>query len=105
ARAATMRLGGSCPLIVYSSEARGYAPMVFFVLLAIDAYERYLATRAWRVLATFWAAVVLGFLSHLTFVHAYGAILVWAGYEARKRRGALEALAEVASSQSGPLLF
>ena len=98
-------IGCSYPLIVYSSEARGYAPMIFFVLLAIDAYERYLVTRAWPALATFWAAVVLGFLSHLTFVHAYGAILVWTGYEARKRRGDVAALAELAGSQSVPLLF
>ena len=102
---AMMLLGCSYPLIVYSSEARGYAPMIFFVLLAIDAYERYLVTHAWLTLVTFWAAVVLGFLSHLTFVHAYGAILVWSGYEARTRRGVVGALAELAGNQSVPLLF
>jgi hypothetical protein len=105
AMVATILTGCSYPLIVYSSEARGYAPMIFFVLLAIDAYDRYLVTRAWLALATFWAAVVLGFLSHLTFVHAYGAILVWTGHEARKRRGEFGALAELAGSQSVPLLF
>jgi hypothetical protein len=105
AMVAMILLGCSYPLIVYSSEARGYAPMIFFVLLAIHAYERYLVTRAWLALATFWVAVVLGFLSHLTFLHAYGAILVWAGYEARKRRGELGAVAELVGSQSVPLLF
>lgn len=104
--AAMILTGCSYPLIVYSSEARGYAPMIFFVLLAIDAHERYLVTREWLALTTFWVAAILGFLSHLTFVHAYGAILLWAGYEARKRTGDFQhALANVAGTQSLPLLF
>jgi hypothetical protein len=80
ASAAMILVGCSYPLVVYSSEARGYSPMVFFVLLALDSYERHLATRAWFPLATFWTAVILGFLSHLTFAHAYGAMLVWAAF-------------------------
>jgi len=99
---AMILIGCSYPLIVYSSEARGYAAMIFFVLLAIDAYERYLITRAWLPLTTFWAAVILGFLSHLTFVHAYGALLLWAAYEARTRPGDV---ARAAGVHSVPLLF
>jgi hypothetical protein len=95
----------SYPLIVYSSEARGYASMIFFLLLAIDAYERYLVTQAWLALTTFWVAVILGFLSHLTFVHAYGAMLLWAGHEARMRRGESGAVAHIAATHSVPLLF
>jgi len=98
-------IGGSYPLIVYSSEARGYAAMIFFVLLAMDAFERYLVTRGWPALTTFWAAVILGFLSHLTFVHAYGAMLLWAGYEARARRGESGAAAHIVGTQSVPFLF
>ncbi len=97
--------GCSYPLIVYSSEARGYAPMIFFALLAFDAHERYLVRREWFARAAFWVAVILGLLSHLTFVHAYGAMLLWAGYEARKRAGEPGALATVAGTHAVPLLF
>ena len=102
---AMILLGCSYPLIVYSSEARGYAAMIFFVLLALDAYERYLITRAWLALTTFWAAVILGFLSHLTFVHAYGAMLLWAGYEALRPGDERGGVARAAGAHSVPLLF
>jgi hypothetical protein len=95
----------SYPLIVYSSEARGYAAMIFVVLLAMDAYERYLVTRGWLALTTFWAAVMLGFLSHLTFVHAYGAMLLWGAYDARTRPGESGAAAQLAGTHAVPLLF
>ena len=101
---AVILIGCSYPLIVYASEARGYAAMIFFVLLALDAHERYLVTRQWPALTTFWVAVILGFLSHLTFVHAYGALLIWAGYEARTRPGK-SGIVDLVRTQSVPLLF
>ena len=104
--AAMILVGCSYPLVVYSSEARGYSAMVFFALLAVDSYERYLVSRGWLALGTFWTAVILGFLSHLTFVHAYGAILIWAVYHARQRSAdPHEILADVTASQAVPLLF
>lgn len=102
---AMILVGGSYPLIVYSSEARGYAPMVFFVLLAIHAHERHVATRGATALVAFWIAVVLGFLSHLTFVHVYGAILLWAVHEARARRDGPGAVSALVVTQGVPLLF
>src|SRR5689334_8427055 len=39
---AALLVGFSYPLIFYSSEARGYALVVFFALLGFDALERYL---------------------------------------------------------------
>jgi hypothetical protein len=79
-------VGCSYPLIVYASEARGYAAMVFFLLLAIDAHERYLATRGWPAVLTFWVAVALGLASHLTFLHAYPALVLWSIRESIRQR-------------------
>jgi hypothetical protein len=96
----------SYPLIVYSSEARGYAPMIFFALLAIDAHDRYIAGDGWIALATFWMAAVLGFLSHLTFVHAYAAVVLWtAKVELARSRTAGLALARTARCHAVPVIF
>src|SRR5262249_34148389 len=65
---AMILIGCSYPLIAYSSEARGYAAMIFFVLLALDAYERYLITRAGLPLTAVWTGVLLGFLAHPAFL-------------------------------------
>ena len=103
--AAMVLVGCSYPLIVYASEARGYAPMIFFVLLAIDAVWRYGRTRGWRPLITFWVASALGFLSHLTFVHAYAAILVWSAYTSWARGRARAAMVTLVAVHAVPLGF
>ncbi len=104
--AAMILFACSYPLIVYSSEARGYASMIFFTLLAIDSYERYLNARTRSALVMFWGAAILGWLSHLTFLHAYIAILLWSAYEERKRADRLRhSLARLAACHGVPLVF
>jgi len=104
--AAMTLVGSSYPLIVYASEARGYAPMIFFVLLTIDAYERYVLARGWTALVTFWIAAIVGALSHVTFLQAYGAILLWSGYTDIRRSADLrDALANIGRVHAVPLLF
>jgi hypothetical protein len=70
-----------CPLIFYCSEARGYS---LVTLLAVWAYS--LAPTASRSsigrAILFSAAVVLGFLAHLTFAYIYAGLLVWTLLEA-----------------------
>src|SRR6266542_3708203 len=106
AAAAMILVGGSYPLIVYASEARGYGPMIFFVLLAIEAYESYRLTRGWPALITFWAAIVLGSLSHLSFLHVYAAILLWWLYDERQRTARVrDAAKNLAIGHAVPLLF
>jgi len=56
----------SFPLIVYSSEARGYAPAAFFLLLAYVTRRR----------LVFGMAIVLAILSHLSAVGVYLGFLV-----------------------------
>ena len=80
--------------------------MIFFVLLAIDADRPYGRTRGWPALIAFWAASALGVLSHLTFLHAYAAILVWSAYTAWTRAGRVrEALVKIAAAHAVPLGF
>src|SRR5439155_24363642 len=58
-------IGFSYPLIVYSSEARGYAPIVFFALLTFEALHSYIERRTWRYVLVYAVAAILGMLSHL----------------------------------------
>jgi hypothetical protein len=67
-------LVGSCFLLIYfSSEARGYAPVVFFGLAGWAALEVELRTRRVAPALLFSACVILGFLSQLI------ALFFWAG--------------------------
>jgi len=82
--------GASFVLIVYSTEARGYAWLILFSLLC---YRCLLvcggATRP-AVVFLFWACAILGFLSQVTFVFVYAALGLWSlavFYAASKRLG------------------
>jgi hypothetical protein len=69
----------SYPLVVASAQARGYAPAIFFALLALDWARPEAAHRlrsGWAAVV-FWTICAFGFLSHLTFVYAYAGILAW----------------------------
>lgn len=69
--------GGSYLMIHYASEARGYAPAVAFGLLAVWALL-HAGPGAWRGWPPiYWAACVLGLLSHLTVVSVMVAGLAW----------------------------
>jgi hypothetical protein len=64
-------------LITYASEARGYALAGFFALAAFLFLKRHLATRGWISAVLFGACVLLGSMSHLTFVLFYTGALTW----------------------------
>jgi hypothetical protein len=64
----------SFPVLMYFSEARGYAPAMFLGLVALALLldgERPSARR----IALFWLVSILGVLAHLTFVFVSGALL------------------------------
>jgi hypothetical protein len=96
----------SYPLIFYSSEARGYSLVVFFAMLAMDALDRYARRPAMLRSVIFVLVCVLGFLSHLTFLHAYLGLLVWSivrfSRDAPSRR---EMLTHLARCHALPILF
>ena len=60
--------GLSYPLILYFSEARGYAPALFFSLLSFLLLLKHWKTGRFHLLIFFWISTILGLLSHLTFV-------------------------------------
>ncbi len=64
-------------LVLSSAEARGYALAVCFALLALLALAHYFDHGSRRSLVLFWLSSIAGFLSHLTFVHAYLGFVAW----------------------------
>ena len=60
--------GTSYPLLLYFSEARGYAPAIFFALAAYALLRHTLQRFRLRGLLLFWAACILGMVSHATFI-------------------------------------
>lgn len=69
--------GGSYLLIHYASEARGYAPVVFFALLGFYAVLRADEAPRWRWVLVYVTACVGGLLSHLAMLQVMLAGLGW----------------------------
>ena len=93
-------------LIVYASEARGYALEGFFALAAFLALDRYLARPSIWANLIFALSSVLGILSHLTFVEFYFAALVWSGVRCWRTSKALPvAVRRMATLHVVPLGF
>jgi len=59
--------GLSCPMILYSSEARGYAPAMFFAVASFEWLQRCRERCTWPGRLLFWALLCLGFLAHFSF--------------------------------------
>jgi hypothetical protein len=78
--------GASHILILYSSEARGYALVIFFALAAFFCMERYLESGSLRAQMLMSLCVSLGFLAHLVFFHCYISLAVWSLYHWRRRQ-------------------
>jgi hypothetical protein len=79
-------------LIQYSSEARGYAPGLFFCFAALLWLDADLARRRAGTLFGFGAAVVLAFLSQLTSLFFLAGALAYAaarGWQGGERGGTL----------------
>lgn len=81
---ATLLFGLSYLQVLYSTEARGYGFVVFFSLLSFYAMERFMAEKSWTSNCLFCLSAVFGFLSHLTFIHVYFALLLWSVYRFHK---------------------
>ncbi|MBI2315604.1 MAG: hypothetical protein HYU75_00810 [Betaproteobacteria bacterium] len=104
--AALVLTGASYLLIHYSSEARGYAWAALFALLTFHSMERYLLERRAVVALAFGASAILGFLSHLTFVHVYLAAVLWSlGALVPARRNWREVVRAAAQCHALPVVF
>ena len=82
---ATILTAASYLLINFSSEARGYAAVVFFSAAAWYCLQRRLSNRSltWAILL--WFSICLGLLSHLTFLFVFVAAAIWLPYDRMKR--------------------
>ncbi len=99
-------LGTSYPLLLYFSEARGYAPAICCGLWAYDQLSLSLSAFRRRHVPAFWAASILGILSQSTFVILSGAFFVLQAASVWHRRseesGSWTSLLRM---QSVPMLF
>jgi hypothetical protein len=64
-------------LILYSSEARGYAPLIFFCFSCFLILQLFLEKPRWQLASLFSLSAILGLTSHLTFLIFLAASLVW----------------------------
>jgi hypothetical protein len=82
-RFAALLAGGSYLLIHFSSEARGYSLVVCFAFATWLAARRFCEEPRWGRAAWLWVCIALGFLSHLTFLYAFLAVLAGSALELR----------------------
>ena len=85
--------GWSCPIILYCSEARGYAPAMFFAVVAFEWLQRCWERCTPVRIVLFWLALCLGFLAHFSSGIVWAALGVWTLIHEKKAgaswRGAL----------------
>jgi len=70
-------VGFSYPIVLYSSEARGYAAVMFFSVAAFELLQRNWEKSTPLKLVLFWAALIFGFLAHFSFVMVALALGAW----------------------------
>jgi hypothetical protein len=70
-------VSSSYVMILYSSEARGYMPLIFFCFLCFLVLQSFLERPRWQTAALFSLSAILGFTSHLTFATFFFASLAW----------------------------
>ncbi len=72
----------SFPLILYSSEARGYAPALFFLLLSLwFLFNR--PIQSFGELFLFWLVTLLAILSHASAIYLLTAFALWSLFRFR----------------------
>ncbi|RMG41640.1 MAG: hypothetical protein D6719_08100 [Candidatus Dadabacteria bacterium] len=75
----------SYPLVLYTTEARGYGMLILFTLLAHISLEKLLKGTSLTALLIFWLSSLLALLSHLTFILYYLAVVIWTMVVYRER--------------------
>jgi len=69
--------GLSYPVILYSSEARGYSGAMFFAALAYELIQQCWERFTLPKLVLFWTVLMLGLLSHFSFIMTCMALGIW----------------------------
>ena len=73
----TLLVSFSYVLVLYSSEARGYASLVFFCFACFLVLQSFLENPRWHLAAVFTVCAGFGFTSHLTFFVFIAGSLPW----------------------------
>jgi hypothetical protein len=82
-------------LVIYGSEARGYAPMLLALLAAVAVVDRWLFVAPFRSAPFLLGAVAaFGMISHLTMLFGLVAVAGWIAETLMRRMPPLRALAE-----------
>jgi Dolichyl-phosphate-mannose-protein mannosyltransferase len=93
-------------MILYSSEARGYAPLIFFCFLCFLVLQSFLDRPRWRAAALFSICAILGFTSHLTFLTFLCASLIWFWARSLSLKFSLRRIAGwTAACYAAPLIY
>ncbi len=85
----------SYPMVLYASEARGYAPMIAFALAALLSLQHYVESRKLMHAALFWTLSIFAALSHLS---AIPYLLAWSAFRGKRALPAFLPLALGASA-------
>src|SRR5437899_2876409 len=93
-------------LILYSSEARGYAPLIFFCFLCLLVLHSFFDKPRWQSAALFLLSTVLGLTSHLTFVIFLCASLLWFWVRLLKLKWSISRIAAwTAACYAAPFIY
>jgi len=103
---AMLLTGFSYALVLYSSEARGYASAVFFSFLAFYALDLYLERPRWQMAALYSLSALLGLASHLIFVSVLLSSIAWSVWRMDSIHASRGQMARcLFSCQAAPALF
>jgi hypothetical protein len=91
-------------MVHYGSEARGYAGLVLFLLLALVFLQRELERPDWRLRQGLGLAIGLGLLSHLTMAAGAAVLGAWTVWVLGRRAGSLRHAAAATLAIFGPAL-
>ncbi len=97
--------GLSYPLIIYSSEARGYAPAILFALVSFMLMRAHMDRPRSYLLPLFWATVAAAFLFHSSFIYVYLALGAWSMAQEIRSKGPAGAVKGLAKLHAAPLAF
>ena len=93
-------------LILYSSEARGYAPLIFSCFLCFLVLNSFFDRPRWKSAALFSISAVLGLTSHLTFLIFLCASLPWFWVRLLKLRWPMPRIAAwTAACYAAPFIY
>ena len=82
---AALTFGSSYLLAFYSSEARGYAPVVLFSLLGWYVVQRYDDTHRWRWVLALSVCTLAGVMAHRTYGFFLVGVYVWFDFHTQRR--------------------